>query len=62
MTDQIIDLNGGEFSPHLDVRVDITRGGCRTCQNFIPQIWGNVERRPGTKYIYSSERPPVDDY
>ena len=49
----IINLNGGVFSPLIDVRSDIEKykSGCRKLENFIPRIYGVVERRPGTKFI-----------
>jgi len=53
----IINLNGGEYSPLIDVRSDLQKHptGCRTLQNMIPRIYGNVERRPGTEYIASTK-------
>ena len=49
----IINLNSGEFSPLIDVRSDVDKykSGCRNLENFIPRVYGVVERRPGTKYI-----------
>ena len=49
----IINLNSGEFSPLIDVRseVDKYKSGCRKLENFIPRVYGVVERRPGTKFI-----------
>ena len=49
----IINLNSGEFSPLIDVRSDIEKykSGCRKLENFIPRVYGVVERRPGTKFI-----------
>jgi hypothetical protein len=53
----IISFNSGELSPLIDARSDIEKysSGCRTLQNMIPRIYGNVERRPGTEYIASSK-------
>lgn len=53
----IISFNGGELSPLIDARTDVEKhsSGCRTLQNMIPRIYGNVERRPGTEYIASSK-------
>lgn len=53
----IISFNGGEYSPLIDVRSDLQKysSGCRTLQNMIPRIYGNVERRPGTEYIASTK-------
>ena len=49
----IINLNGGVFTPLIDARSDIEkyRSGCRKLENFIPRIYGSIERRPGTKFI-----------
>lgn len=55
----VISLNGGKFTPLIDVRSDIEKypSGCRILENFIPLIHGPVTRRPGTKYIAD-----VDDH
>ena len=55
----IITFNGGEVTPHADQRADVDKyvSMCRHLDNFIPQIYGNVERRPGTKYIYEVTQP-----
>lgn len=49
----IISLNGGEFSPLIDARSDIEKysSGCRKLENFLPRIYGAIERRPGTKFV-----------
>lgn len=49
----IINLNSGEFSSLIDVRSDVDKykSGCRKLENFIPRVYGVVERRPGTKFI-----------
>ena len=47
-------FTGGEIDPQMG---DKTRHACRHLENFIPQIYGNVERRPGTKKIYSVTSP-----
>ncbi len=48
-------LNAGELSPLLDVRIDQAKydAGCRTLENFIPLVYGGVQRRPGTEFIAS---------
>jgi len=53
----IINLNGGVFSPLIDVRSDIEKykSGCRKLENFFPRIYGVVERRPGTKFIKAAK-------
>ena len=49
----IVNLNGGVFTPLIDARSDIGkyRSGCRKLENFIPRIYGSIERRPGTRFI-----------
>ena len=49
----IINLNGGEYTPRIDARADIEKylSGCRKLENFIPLIYGPVERRPGTRFV-----------
>lgn len=49
----IINLNGGEFTPLIDARADIEKykSGCRILENFLPRIYGVIERRPGTRFI-----------
>ncbi|MHC4605246.1 MAG: phage tail protein, partial [Planctomycetota bacterium] len=46
-------FNAGELSPLMDSRIDQAKyvAGCRILENFIPLIYGGVERRPGTEYI-----------
>ena len=49
----IINLNGGLYTPLIDTRSDVEkyRSGCRTLENFIPRIYGVIERRPGTRFV-----------
>jgi len=49
----IINLNGGEYTPLIDARADIEKysSGCRKLENFLPRIYGAIERRPGTKFV-----------
>ncbi len=49
----IINLNGGEYTPLIDARADVEKykSGCRKLENFIPRIYGVIERRPGTKFV-----------
>ena len=51
-----VSFNGGEFSPFIDARTDTEKysSGCRHLENMIPRIYGAAERRPGTKFICSS--------
>lgn len=53
----IITLNGGEYTELIDTRVDIEKypSGCRKLENFLPRIYGPIERRPGTKFIHKSK-------
>ena len=58
----IIRFNG-LVSPKADAREDMEfyQGGLRVCNNFIMRKYGSAVRRPGTKKIYQSTRPLVDD-
>ena len=53
-------MNGGEMSPKIDCRVDTEKysSGCRTLDNFIPEKYGCVERRPGTIFIVDITASP----
>ena len=46
-------FSGGEVTPTLCARYDLKKFGSflQTCRNFIPNLHGDVERRPGTKYL-----------
>ena len=59
MNEPSIKLFGGEVSPEIDARIDIEKyvSACRHCENFIAVKTGYIERRPGTKFIYKSEKP-----
>jgi len=50
-------LNAGELSPLLDARSDTAKyqAGCRTLENYIPLLYGGVEKRPGLEYIYDQK-------
>ena len=53
---------GGELTPKLDARFDIEKhaSGCRKLENFLPEPYGDVQRRPGTEFIYdATARPSV---
>jgi len=49
----VVNLNGGVATPLIDARSDIAKykSLCRKLENFIPRIYGSIERRPGTKFI-----------
>ncbi len=51
----ITGLVGGEFTPHLDSRIDIAKYplGCRHLENMITRKYGTVSRRPGTGFVVS---------
>lgn len=46
-------FNGGEWSPKMYGRVglDKYKTSMATCLNFIPEIQGGLNRRPGTRYV-----------
>ena len=46
-------FTAGEISPRLLGRTDLKKysNGVRTLENFIPQVHGGVERRPGTIFV-----------
>jgi hypothetical protein len=46
-------FTGGEISPSLYARVDLSKyqSGLRTCKNFIIQRHGGASNRPGTQFI-----------
>lgn len=46
-------LTGGEVSPRLDGRPDVSkqRNGMRVCENFQIVVHGGARKRSGTKYI-----------
>jgi hypothetical protein len=46
-------LNVGEVSPQVIDRADVEKihSACRRLENALPNVYGGVSRRPGTKYI-----------
>lgn len=46
-------FTGGEVTPTLCARYDLNKFGSflQCCQNFIPNLHGDIERRPGTKFL-----------
>ena len=50
---QLTNFTGGELSPRLDGRNDLTKysSGCKTLENFIVYPHGAAARRPGTNFI-----------
>ncbi len=49
----LTNFTGGEVSPSLSARYDLSRykNSVQCMQNFLPTVHGNVERRPGTKFL-----------
>lgn len=49
-------LSGGELSSSLHGRVDIDRyrTSLKTCLNFVPQVYGGVKNRAGSRYVTST--------
>lgn len=50
-------FTGGEVTSTLSARYDLQKFGTflQICENFIPNIHGDIERRPGTEYIATLE-------
>ncbi len=46
-------FTGGEVTPTLSARYDLQKFGTflQSCENFIPNLHGDIERRPGTKFL-----------
>ena len=46
-------FNAGELSPQLRGRADLEKykNGCETIENFLPQVFGPVKKRPGTRFV-----------
>lgn len=44
---------GGELTSKVDARFDIEKhaSGCRKLENFLPEVYGDVQRRPGIQYL-----------
>jgi hypothetical protein len=53
----IVKLNGGEMSPLIDCRSDLEKysSGCRKLENFIPRVYGSIERRPGLRFVHKAK-------
>lgn len=49
----VTNLTGGEVSPRLDGRPDVSkqRNGMRVCENFQVVVHGGARKRSGTRYI-----------
>jgi hypothetical protein len=57
----ITSFNAGEFTPKIAERIETEKymSGCKVMENMIPLIYGPAERRPGTVFVYHSEKPAV---
>lgn len=46
-------FTGGEVTPTLSARYDLQKFGTflQCCENFIPNLHGDIERRPGMRFI-----------
>lgn len=57
----LLSFNSGELSSLVDARADIDKysSGCRILENFIPRIYGGVEKRPGTKFVHETKLSPL---
>lgn len=46
-------FTGGEVTPTLSARYDLQKFGSflQCCENFIPNLHGDIERRPGMRFI-----------
>ena len=52
----VTNLNGGVYTPKIDVRIDTEKyiSGCRISDNMIPRIYGSSSKRTGTEFIVKS--------
>ena len=46
-------FTGGEVIPTLSARYDLQKSGSllQSCENFVPNLHGDIERRPGTRFV-----------
>lgn len=54
-------FTGGEVTPSLSARYDLQKFGSflSCCLNFIPNLHGDIERRPGTRFVAGLGAPSV---
>ena len=54
-------FTGGEVTPTLSARYDLQKFGTflQSCENFIPNLHGDIERRPGIRFLASLDGPAV---
>lgn len=62
VTKLLNNFTGGELSPRLDGRVDITKfaNGCKLLENFIVLSHGGARKRSGTKFVIE-QKSAIDD-
>lgn len=50
-------FNAGELSPQLKGRADLEKykNGCDILENFLPQIFGPAQKRPGTRFVIETK-------
>ena len=50
---QLTNFTGGELSPRLDGRTDLTKytSGCSTLENLVVYPHGAAARRPGSTFV-----------
>ena len=53
-------FTGGEVTPTLSARYDLQKFGSflQCCENFIPNLHGDIERRPGISSIWRTKIMP----
>ncbi len=54
-------FTGGEVTPTLSARYDLKKAGTflQCCRNFIPNLHGDIERRPGMRFVAQLDGPAV---
>ncbi len=57
----LTNFTGGEVAPSLSSRYDLGRykNSVQCMENFLPNVHGNVERRPGTQFAYDIDSDAV---
>lgn len=55
-------FTAGELSPRLRGRTDVARyqNGASLMRNFIPQVYGGIKPRPGTRYVAAAKHASKD--
>jgi hypothetical protein len=54
-------FNAGELSPQLRGRFDLDKykNGCEVLENFLPQVFGPAQKRPGTRFVRATANSAV---